>query len=202
MTLAVGKALLMVLGVAVLPSCTLLSPAQMETKKYLLNTVPRDLSPQSRHAATLLLLAPETTPVYATPLMAYTTKAHEIAYFSRNEWAATPAQMLPPLIAETLRQTGYFRAVVPAPHVGQHTFVLRTEILALQQDFTTDPAVVRLAIRFSLSREASNQLIATRELSVQEPMPERSPYGGVVAANAAVAKLLRDLAGFVLANAR
>jgi cholesterol transport system auxiliary component len=61
--------------------------------------------------------------------------------------------------------------------------------------------MLQLAMRFYLSREATNQVIATKELSVHEPMRERNPYAGVVAANEAMAKLLRELASFVVDKA-
>lgn len=202
MTLAEARTLFIALCVAILSGCALLAPAKMETKKYLLSAIPLDLPHQSAHAATLLILAPDTEPIYATPLMAYTTTAYEIAYFSQNEWAATPAQMIQPLIVETLRHTHYFRDVLSAPNFGHHTFVLRSQILELKQDFTSDPASLHLAIRFQLSRAATDQLIASKELTMQEPMRERTPYAGVVAANAAMAKLLREVTRFVIDNAR
>ena len=61
--------------------------------------------------------------------------------------------------------------------------------------------MLQLTMRFSLSREATNQVIATKELSVSEPMRERNPYAGVVSANEAMAKLLRELARFVVDKA-
>ncbi|MNE23807.1 hypothetical protein D3C80_1170780 [compost metagenome] len=61
--------------------------------------------------------------------------------------------------------------------------------------------MLQLAMRFYLSRAATNQVIATKELSVREPMRERTPYAGVVAANEAMGKLLQELAKFVVEKA-
>jgi cholesterol transport system auxiliary component len=133
--------------------------------------------------------------------MAYTTQAYQVAYFSRNEWAETPSQMIQPLIVKTLRNTHYFSEVLSPPYFGRYTFALRTEILELKQDFTSEPAMLQLAMRFDLSREATDQVIATKELSVREPMMERNPYAGVVAANEAIAKVLRELARFIIEKA-
>jgi cholesterol transport system auxiliary component len=188
-------------SLALLSSCALLSPVKIDTTKNVLNITPLDLPSEQVHPATLLVLVPETDPVCATTQMAYTTQAHQVAYFSHNEWAATPSQMIQPLLVETLRQTHYFSEVMSTPDYGHHTFTLRTEILDLQQDFTSDPAVLELTMRFYLSREATNQIVATRELSVRQPMRERTPNAGVVAANEATAKLLRELAGFVVEKA-
>ncbi len=109
--------------------------------------------------------------------------------------------MMQPLIVETFRRTQYFGAVLSSPYFGRHTFTLRTEIIEFQQDFTSDPAVLRLTMRCYLRREATNQLIAEKDFSVQEPLSERSPYAGVVAANMAVGRLLAELSSFVIERA-
>ena len=181
--------------------CALLSPVKIETKKNVLNKVPIDVPSEKTRPATLLVLAPETNAIYDTTQMAYTTEAYQIGYFSQNEWAETPSQMIQPLIVQTIRNTRYFSEVVSPPHFGRHTFALRTEIQELKQDFTSDPATLQLAMRFDLSREATNKVTATKELSVQEPMREKTPYAGVVAANDALAKLLRELAKFIVDKA-
>jgi cholesterol transport system auxiliary component len=201
MKVAVGSVTLNALCVVLFSGCALLSPVKIDTTKHVLNNIPLDLPSETIHSATLLVLVPETTPVYATTQMAYTTQAYEIAYFGQNEWAETPSQMIQPLIVETLRNTHYFSEVLSPPHFGRHTFALRIEILELKQDFTSEPAMLQLAMRLYLSREATNQVIATKELSVREPMRERSPSAGVVAANEAIAKVLRELARFIIEDA-
>jgi cholesterol transport system auxiliary component len=185
---------------AFLSGCTLFSPINVDTKKNVLNNIPLDLRSERTHAATLLVMEPETMPAYATTQMAYSTQAHQIAYFTKNEWAETPSQMIQPLIVQTLRNTHYFSEVLSPPDFGRHTFGLRIEILELKQDFTSEPAMLRLAMRISLSR-ATNQVVASKQLSVSQPMSEKTPYAGVVAANEAMPKLLRELAEFVVEQA-
>lgn len=198
MRVAIGLPTLSTLCVVILSGCALLSPVSTDTSKSVLDSIPNAVPSEDTHEATLLVLVPETAPVYATTQMAYSTQTHQIAYFSRNEWAATPAQMIQPLIVETLRDTHCFREILSPPDFGRHTLALRTQILELKQDFTLEPAMLRLAMRAYVYREATNEVVATRELSVQEPMAERNPYAGVVAANNAMATLLRELAKFVV----
>jgi cholesterol transport system auxiliary component len=186
---------------ALFSGCTLFSPVNIDTKKNVLNNIPLDLRSERTRPATLLVLEPETTPAYATTQMAYSTQAYQIAYFTKNDWAETPSQMIQPLIVQTLRNTHYFSEVLSPPDFGRHTFVLRSEILELKQDFTSEPAMLQLAMRISLSRDATNQAVATKELSVRQPMSERNPYAGVVAANEALPNLLRGLAEFVVEKA-
>jgi cholesterol transport system auxiliary component len=181
--------------------CTLFSPVNIDTKKNVLNSIPPDLPSEATHSATLLVLVPETMPAYATTQMAYSTQAYQIAYFTRNEWAETPAQMIQPLVVQTLRNTHYFSEVLSPPYFGRHTFGLRIEILELKQDFTSEPAMLQLAMRVSLGREETNQAVATKELLVSQPIKEKNPYAGVVAANEAMRTLLRELAKFVVEKA-
>jgi cholesterol transport system auxiliary component len=109
--------------------------------------------------------------------------------------------MIQPLIVTALRDTHYFSEILSPPYFSHHTFTLRTEILELKQDFTSEPAILQLTMRFYLSCEATNQVIWTKERSVREPMRERNPDAGVAAANEAIAKILRELARFIIEKA-
>jgi|SRR6266498_1744399 len=193
--------LLFALGVATATGCAMLTPATIETRKEMLTRIPVELPEGKTHLATLLVLAPETNPVYDTTRMVYSIRPYQIAYFSRTEWAETPPQMMHPLLVQTLRRTGDFSAVVTPPFMGRYTHALRTEILALQQDFTSEPATLRLVLRVQLVAQASHQVIATKEIDVREPMPEKTPHGGAIAANDATARALREVAEFVHAKA-
>jgi cholesterol transport system auxiliary component len=194
------SSLLLALGVASVTSCALLAPATVETRKEMLTKIPVEFPEGKTHPATLLVFAPETSPVYDTTQMAYTARPYQIAYFSRTEWGERPPQMIHPLLVQTLQKAGYFSAVVTPPFMGHYTHALRTEILALQQDFTSEPATLRLTLRVQLVAQANNQVIATKEIDVREPMLEKTPHGGAVAANDAMAKALREVAEFVHAR--
>ncbi len=192
--------LLLGLGMAILSSCTLLAPANVETRKEMLTKVPLDLPEGGTRPATLLVLPPETSAAYDTTQMAYEIRPHEIAYFGRTEWGEKPSQMIHRLVVQTLENAHYVAAVVTPPFMGPYTHSLRTEILALQQDFTSQPATLQLTLRAQLIAEAGNRVVGTKEISVREPMQERTPYAGAVAANDAMAKALTQLAEFVRAN--
>jgi cholesterol transport system auxiliary component len=193
--------LALIASIVLLSGCTLFSPLNIDTKKNVLNNIPRDLPREMPHSATMLVLEPESLPPFATTQMAYSTEGYQIAYFIKNEWAETPSQMILPLIVQTLRNTHYFSEVLSPPYFGPHTFALRVEILELKQDFTSEPAMLKLAMHISLSRDATNEVVATKEWSMSQPMSEKNPYAGVVAANEAMPKLLRELALFVVEKA-
>jgi cholesterol transport system auxiliary component len=195
-----GGSILLALCIATSSSCSLLAPANVETQKEMLTKIPLELPEGKMHPATLLVLPPETSTVYDTTQMAYEIRPYEIAYFSRTEWGEKPSQMIHRLVVQTLQNAHYFSSVVTPPFTGHYTHSLRTELLALQQNFTSEPATLQLNLRVQLTAEASNQVIGTKEISVREPMRERTPYAGAVAANDAMARALRELAEFVRAN--
>jgi cholesterol transport system auxiliary component len=58
-----------------------------------------------------------------------------------------------------------------------------------------------LSLKFQLTEGASGAVVATKDVSVREPMQQKTPYAGVVAGNDATAKALLELARFVLEKA-
>jgi cholesterol transport system auxiliary component len=200
---ALRKIVLVVLGLlaGALQGCALMSPARVESTKAVLNKLPAELPQPAPRTASVLVFPPETQPVYDTTQMAYTTQAYQVAYFSRHEWAETPSQMLQPLLVATLRRTRAFGAVLVPPHVGRVSYALRCEIVELLQDFTTQPATLRLGLHVELSDDTAGRVVASKDIALREPMREPTPEAGVVAANEALAKALQEVARFVLDKA-
>lgn len=180
------------------PGCALLTPVNTETSRYMLDQMPVKVPVVRRHQLDLVVLAPETAAVYNTSKMAYSLQAHEIAWYSKNQWGAAPSQMLHPLIIATLQNTHYFQTVVTPPASNQNGWVLRTHILQLLQDFTTKPARLRMSVRVTLINAMNNHAIAMATFSRAVALQQPSPRAGVVAANQATALILRDISAFVV----
>lgn len=199
-TVSVGIAVA-ALAVTGLAGCALLSPAESPVVTAVLQKMPVELPRREPRPVTLLVFPPEAKRSYDTTQMAYTVRPYQVAYFSRHRWVETPPQMLQSLLVRTLESTGYFAVILTPPSTGRYTYALRTELLELAQDFTTQPAELRLSLRLRLSDGAADRVVATRDISLREPMQEATPYAGVVAANDATAKALREAARFVLEKA-
>jgi cholesterol transport system auxiliary component len=196
-----GRRAFMQLGaVALLAGCAL-PPAEPAVTASLIDQLPADLPRGARVPWSLLVLAPQAQPAYDTPRMAYSLRPHHLAYYSRNEWAETPPQMVRSLLVRALQATGRFQAVLVPPHAGAATHSLQVEVLELLQDFERQPPVLRVVLHAQLA-DAAQRVVASREFVARQPMSEGSPAGGVRAANEAVAQVLRELVGFVLEQAR
>ncbi len=196
---ALGCAIVVAFGASALPGCALLRPVNVQTDKALLSPARLDVPRKTNCGTTLVVFPPQTQAIYDTTQMAYAIQPHQLAYFGRHEWAETPSRMLLPLLVSALQSTGCFNAVVVPPYAYAYTHALRTDIVELRQDFTAQPAVLRLSLRVQLGDDTAGRVIDGTEITVSESMQRRTPEAGVVAANVAAAKALRDVVSFVLA---
>lgn len=190
-----------IISIFLLAGCSsLLSPVKTSRiTTYELTAVPDFCADRKTHPTTLLIPEPQSSPAFNTTEMAYTVRPYEISYFANNRWSDSPPVMLKSLMVQTLQNTHYFRAVVPAPFVGRYDYILSTQLLKLQQNFCKGRcSSVELVLRAQLINAATNQVIASKQFSVVQAAPYASPYGGVIAANCATKIVLREVAEFSL----
>jgi cholesterol transport system auxiliary component len=131
--------------------------------------------------------------------MAYVTRPYEIQFFARHQWLEAPPRMLAPLLAQALERGGRFQAM-HGGESGAPALRLETELVALQQEFTVRPSQVRLELRARLLDGRGPRVLAASAFEAVEPSPSEDPYGGVLAANRAVARVLGELAAWCAEN--
>jgi len=100
------------------------------------------------------------------------------------------------LLRYALEQTSSFRAIVRAPGSYAADIRLETELIRLQQDFQKQPSQVQLTLRTQLIDVVSKRIIAVKQFDGVENAPSDDPYGGVVAANRLLQRMLGELADF------
>ena len=189
--------LIFLFSVSLLSGCSLFSPVKYEpVKQYVLNTAAHPVIKKSRRNISLLVTPVQADPIYNTVEMAYTNCPYQIAYFSVNRWATTPSQMLQPLIVQTLQNTHSFRSVNTTPVIGEYDYALNTHLLELRQVFHCNMSEIHLVVRAQLINSSSNRVVATKQFTIIERTPQNTPYGGVIAANRAVERMLNQLAVF------
>jgi cholesterol transport system auxiliary component len=133
--------------------------------------------------------------------MVWVRQAHGLETYSRNRWADTPAHMLAPLLAQALERSGTFHAVVQIPSAASATLRLDTEIIRLQQNFSTRPSRVQFTLGAQLIDIGTRRVIASAEFDEIENAATEDAYGGVLAANRALERLLVRLAAFCAEHA-
>src|SRR5579872_4250907 len=93
-------------------------------------------------SVSLLVTAPEAVAGYQTEQMLYMKKPFQVQAFVKNAWTNPPADMLYPLLEQSLQKTGYFYAVASSPHYPEADYRLDTQLLSLDQNFLKKPSVI------------------------------------------------------------
>jgi cholesterol transport system auxiliary component len=165
---------------------------------YSLDASPASTVPRAAGAASYTLIVNETQAAagFDSQRIIYVRQPHKLEYFAHNEWVDPPARMISSLIVGSLEKSGVFRAVVSSPGSASGELRLETEVLLLQQEFTSTPSRVRFALRAYLAEDGTRRVVATRDIEAVVPAPGDDPYGGVQAANAAVQNVLDQLTAF------
>jgi cholesterol transport system auxiliary component len=174
--------------------CSLLPwPAASPPNLFVLASQREGTPPLDVPARGIDIAPPAARPGFDGPRMAYVTRPYEIQFFTRHQWLEAPARMLAPLLVEALEAGGRFHAR-PGGRNPPPVLRLETEIVALQQEFTVRPSQVRFTLRARLLDALGRRVLATSHFEDLEDSPSDDPYGGVIAANRAVARVLDRLA--------
>ncbi len=145
--------------------------------------------------ATISVGRPTVQPGYDTAMMAYQMRPHEIDYFSRNRWVDTPGRMLYPILIDVLSHQ--FATVARAPSRG--AMRLDTDIVLFRQEFSGDSSRIHIVLRARINREGK---VFSRSFEIFENCPSNAPYGGVIAANQAVSRLVQEISDFAVSAAK
>jgi len=174
-------------------NCTLLQPLRTEPPSIFALEATFESAPVRDAAAQPLAIAvPQARPAFDSARIVYVSRTYEVRFFSKSQWVDTPARMLAPLLVQALGASSRFQPVRSGAGVDA-ALRLETEITTLQQEFTVRPSRVRFALRAQLVDVAAHRIVATTDLEAVEESASDDPYGGVVAANQAVGRLLREL---------
>jgi len=145
----------------------------------------------------MLVSQPQAEPGFETQRMVYIKRPYELEYYAVNQWADTPVRMFTPLMVQALNQNDAWRAVIPLPSSIRGDYRLDTHGFLLQQEFLQQPSRVRVVVRMQLVDLKESTILSTRVFEVVENATSENPYGGVQAANRAVAGLLDQIGSWL-----
>lgn len=187
-----------------LAGCSGLQPVKQEPiSTFALEArVDRHAGVPSRDAPSLVVALARARPGFDSPRMVYVKTPHELEYFAKNQWVDTPARMLTPLLVQAAESSGAFGAVSTSGGGVTAPLRLESEIVRLQQEFMATPSQVHFTLRVQLVDVAARKVLATREFDATEKAPSEDPYGGVLAANRAVNRVLGEVKAFCATQAQ
>jgi len=136
---------------------------------------------------------PQAEAGFEQPRMAYLQRPYEVNYYATNVWVDTPPRMLAPLLLQSLERMSVWRVVVPMPTAARGDYRLDISGLVVQQEFLQRPSGTRIRLRAQLTETKEQRIMGVRSLESFEPAPSEDAYGGVLAANRAVTRVLESL---------
>lgn len=151
---------------------------------------------------TILVSRPVAAAGYTTYRMAYTKTPSELSYYTRNRWIAPPAEMLQPLLVESIQRSKRFRAVAQAPFTGKTVYRLDTDLVYIRQNLIVEPHQMEIALQVRLVDNNNQRIIASRLFKRSCAVLELAPYDGVLTSNEVLQQLLSDVTRFVIYNTK
>ncbi|HAT8637848.1 TPA: hypothetical protein JBA00_04220 [Legionella pneumophila] len=187
-----------ILGILTLMSC---SPVKVPvTNEYQLTAYSTKQLTRKPRPITIQVTVPEAVAGYQTEEMLYMKKPFKLEPFVKNAWTSPPADMLFPLLVQSLQSSGYFYAVTSSPYSEEADYRLDTQLLKLEQNFIKKPGVLEFSAKIVLTHISDNQIIGSRIVSLQIPCSQDTPYGGVIAANQATFRFTATATDFVVSH--
>lgn len=190
-----------VCGLLALTAAGCLSPrtdsSEIHTYQLSLDGWPSEARPGTLDGPVLLVSQSQAEPGFETQRMVYLKRPYELEYYALNQWADTPVRMFTPLMVQALNQTDAWRAVIPLPSSLHGDYRLDTHGFLLQQEFLQQPSRMRVMVRAQLVDLKESTILSARVFEVMENATSENPYGGVQAANRAVAGLLDQIGSWL-----
>lgn len=150
----------------------------------------------------LLIVDPTTAPGYQTADIIYVNDPPALQHFSKSRWVAPPANLLVPVIAQTIHNQAYFSYVITPPYHYPADYVLNIHLLELQQDFTQQPSIVRLSMQVDLVSYDKQTLIASQIVTHAASAKQENAYGGVMTASELAERMAEDISEFVIRHSQ
>ena len=188
----------LLMGILLLSAC---SPVKLpEENNYQLTAFSAKRYTAKSSAYTLQVTAPDAVAGFQTEQMMYMKQPFKLEAFAKNGWTSPPADMLFPLLVQSLQSTGYFYAVTTSAYSEKADFLLDTQLLSLKQNFIRKPSVLEFSAKIVLSNADRNSIVGSRIMTFEIPCPSDTPYGGVVAANQATSRFTAAVSEFVVTH--
>lgn len=168
----------------------------VHTYQFSLDDRAGEARPPDVNGPVLLVGQPQSHPGFDTPRMVYLKRPYELEFYSVNQWADAPARLLAPALVQSLSQSGAWRAVVLLPSSVRGDYRLDSSGFVVQQEFLQQPSRVRITLRGQLVDLKESRVVSTKLFEAEEPAPSEDAYGGVLAANTAMARMLSQVAAW------
>jgi cholesterol transport system auxiliary component len=144
----------------------------------------------------LIVSATQAAPGFDSSRIVFMREPQRRESYALSEWVDTPARMLTPLIVAALASDDLHRSVISTSGAVSADLRLDTELVRLQQNFSSEPSRVRLTLRATLVDAQSLRVLAWQEFDAEQPSVSEDARGGVTAAQQVAQRVLDALRSF------
>jgi cholesterol transport system auxiliary component len=173
---------------------------------FVLEAVPsRIVAAPIQRDATLLVAATTASSFYDTQEIIYSRSAGERAYYQLSSWTEPPNRSLAGLLAARVLLGGAFRGVAETTSSVRGQLLLRTHLVEIYHDATSQPGSAKLTLTAELSDSAGRSMLARRTFAASVPAPSYDAGGAVQGFGQALGAVLDEVAvwaGDAAASAR
>ena len=185
----------MVMAACAASACVLPGSEDKPVRTFVLMKEAVDREAASRGAQTgihgvWVVGVPQAAAGFEQPRIAYLRQPSEVSYYATHVWVDTLSRMVMPLVVRSLESTGFWRVVAPMPTGIRGDYHLDLSGLLVQQEFLQQPSRSRVQLRAQLLDVKAQRVLGARNFEAVEPAPTEDAYGGVLAADRAVATVL------------
>ena len=152
-------------------------------------------------ARTLLVAGSAASAFYDSTGLAYSRSAGARAYYQLASWTERPAGRIARLLERRLAARGAFPDLASATAAVRGDWLLELQLEQLYHDDATPPGVARIELTAELTDWVARRTIGRRRFAQAEPLASESAAQAVAAFERALARLLDDAHGWVLAQA-
>jgi cholesterol transport system auxiliary component len=182
----------------ILTACAPITPDV--NNKYQITAFDAQKKFDRQSAQTILISETGAVAGHQTEQMHYINKPYQLSSFVKNSWISPPAGMLASLMVQSMQHSNYFFAVASGPDSDKTDYRLDTQLIALQQNFLTNPTTLEFGIQVVLTHINDSRVVASHTFTQSMPCPSNNPYGGVVAANNTIKLFTASLTNYVISE--
>lgn len=154
-----------------------------------------EVKPEASEGRAVLAIEPFSAVTgYDDERIVYRESEYRLDYYYYHRWAAEPGALVTDFLREAYGATGRFRAVV-SQGGADATAVLSGRVMALEEvDVTEDRWLGHIALELELRDPVSGEVVWSRVVREQVPLPRQHPEGLAAAISEALDRIARRTA--------
>ena len=164
------------------------------THYYLIESAPVTKTAQSTPRDISLAIDRVTAEMpYSDDRLIYRDSVYEIKFYHYHRWVKPPEMMVTDKIVEQLKTSHICKNVFKSPSPFPPDFILKGQIIALEEWDEGQQWFGRVRLSFSLMNVNSREVVWQQEFFHQTPIAEKKPVAVVQALSTSIDKCLADL---------